>query len=124
MIPSTANSVKPQASKRLIRLFERMSDDDRKTLLDFAEFLAAREVDKANDILEPKPILRPAQESVVKALQRLSATYFMLDKAEMLNETSNLMAQHIMQGRAASEVIDELEVVFNKHYQKLRDSQS
>jgi hypothetical protein len=124
VIPITANSTKPQASKRLIRLFERLSDHDRKTLLDFAEFLAARADDKPHDIPEPKPISRPAQESVVKAVQRLSASYFMLDKAEMLHETSNLMAQHIIQGRATSEVIDELEVIFNKHYQKLRDRQS
>ena len=124
MIPITTNPPKPQASKRLIRLFERLSDRDRKTVLDFAEFLAARADDKPPGILEPKPIPRPAQESVVKAVQRLSASYFMLDKAELLNETSNLMAQHIMQGRATSEVIDELEVIFKKHYQKLRDRQS
>jgi hypothetical protein len=124
VIPITNNPTKPHASKRLVRLFERLSDHDRKTLLDFAEFLATRADDKPHGIPEPKPIPRPAQESVVKAVQRLSASYFMLDKAEMLHETSNLMAQHIMQGRATSEVIDELEVIFNKHYQKLRDRQS
>jgi hypothetical protein len=124
VIPITTNPTKLQASKRLIRLFERLSDHDRRTLLDFAEFLAARADDKPAGIPEPKPIPRPAQESVVKAVQRLSASYFMLDKAEMLHETSNLMAQHIMQGRPTSEVIDELEVIFNKHYQKLQDRQS
>jgi hypothetical protein len=43
----------------------------------------------------------------------------MLDKAKMLNETSALMAQHIMQGRDAEEVIDELEQVFATHYERL-----
>ena len=48
----------------------------------------------------------------------------MLDKAELLNETSVLMTQHIMQGRPADEVIDELEHVFLNHYQKLRDDRA
>jgi hypothetical protein len=60
---------------------------------------------------------------VVKAIKRLSESYFMLDKDHMINETSALMAQHIMQGRAAAEVIDELEAVFSRHYQKRLEEQ-
>jgi hypothetical protein len=52
-------------------------------------------------------------------MKRLSATYHMLDKSKLLNETSALMAQHVMQGRPAHEVIDELEVVFELHYRRL-----
>ena len=43
----------------------------------------------------------------------------MLDKAAMLNETSMLMTQHIMHGRAAADVIDELEDLFEQQYRKL-----
>lgn len=43
----------------------------------------------------------------------------MLDRSKLLNETSALMAQHVMQGRSAVEVIDELEVVFQTHYEKV-----
>jgi len=34
------------------------------------------------------------------------------------------MAQHIMQGRPASDVIDDLEVLFLDQYRKLSDKQS
>ena len=56
---------------------------------------------------------------MVKAIRRLSATYPMLDKSKMLNQTSSLVAQHVMQGRETKAVIDELEVVFESHYRKL-----
>jgi hypothetical protein len=47
----------------------------------------------------------------------------MLDKAKLLNETSALMAQHVMQGRPAEEVIDELEIVFEMHYRRYADKE-
>ena len=43
----------------------------------------------------------------------------MLDRSKMLNETSSLMTQHVLNGRAATEVIDELEIMFKRHYEKL-----
>ena len=43
----------------------------------------------------------------------------MVDRATLLNETSSLMSQHLMQGRAAVEVIDELETLFEKRYHAL-----
>ena len=42
----------------------------------------------------------------------------MLDKATLLNDTSRLMTEHILQGRDKIEVIDELETLFLQHYQK------
>ena len=116
-------SVKPKRGadgKMLLEMFEQLSEQDRKTLMDFAEFLAARVEQSTQDkVPEPKITPRPKEESVVKAIQRLSKTYFMLDKAAMLNETSVLMAQHIMHGRAAADVIDELESLFEQQYRKL-----
>jgi hypothetical protein len=41
----------------------------------------------------------------------------MLDKSKLLTDTSGLVTQHIMQGRPHVEVIDELEVIFTRHYQ-------
>jgi hypothetical protein len=35
-------------------------------------------------------------------------------------EASQFMAQHALEGRPAHEVIDELEAVFARHYQKMR----
>jgi len=103
---------------RLIEFFRRLPAAQAEQLIEFAEFLATRHaIEPAATAIEPIP--RPAQESVVKAIQRLAATYPMLDRRKMLNATATLMAQHVMQGRAAAEVIDELEIVFRRHYEAL-----
>jgi hypothetical protein len=101
--------------KRLRRLFQSLPQVERDTLLAFAEFLASR-VETEVVAQEPLAISRPPTESVVAAIKRLSATYPMLDKATMLNDTSALMSQHVLTGRPAAEVIDELEALFAKHY--------
>ncbi len=120
-------------SQRLVALFSLLSAEDQATLLSFAEFLAGRtelslpavtpSVDKAEPVPEPKQIPRPDDERVVQAVKRLSKSYFMLDKREMLGVTSDLMTQHILQGRDAREVIDELETIFQEQYRKLQQEQ-
>jgi hypothetical protein len=102
--------------KRLRRLFHELPRAEQETLLAFAEFLHSRAQPQANT-LSVQDIPRPPQESVVGALKRLAATYPMLDKSLLLNETSPLMSQHVLQGRPAHAVIDELEALFSKHYQ-------
>lgn len=67
----------------------------------------------------PADIPRPESESVVAAIRRLSQTFPMLDKEALLHETSALMTAHLMQGRGAVEVIDELEIVFRRHYERV-----
>ena len=68
---------------------------------------------------EPQVIPRPENESVVAAIKRLTATYPMLDKPQLLNETSALMTKHVMQGVGVVEVIDELEDLFLRFYNEL-----
>jgi hypothetical protein len=114
-----ATSKKSSPQVRLGKLFKSLPEAEQRMLLEFAEFLASRAEATPLRIEDPKPIPRPEQESVIKAMRRLSTTYHMLDKSKMLNETSALMAQHVMQGRDAVEVIDELEVVFEAHYKRL-----
>jgi hypothetical protein len=70
---------------------------------------------------EPDTITRPAQETVVGAIKRLSLSYHMLDRRRMLDETSSLMAAHVLNGRPARDVIDELEALFARHYDAYRD---
>jgi hypothetical protein len=70
-------------------------------------------------IAEPEPIERPASETVVGALKRLSKTYPMLDKSLMLSATSDLVAKHILQGTETAEAIDALEEIFREHYRQL-----
>lgn len=119
---------------RLNKLAARLPESGRQTLVDFAEFLCSRQQMAAPGavtpesvvpppapvIEDPQPIPRPEEESVIKALKRLAATYPMLDKQKMLNETSDLVTQHVIMRREAREVIDELEAVFARCYEEYR----
>lgn len=105
--------------KRLLRLFRALEEPEQDTLLAFAEFLnVERQPARPSELPRPESIPRPDKESVVGAIRRLSKSYFMLDKGRMLNETSSLMTQHVMQGRSAEEVVDDLEKVFRRHYEE------
>jgi len=104
--------------RRLLRLFRALADDRRAGLLDYAEYLQSRALPAAPPVSQiPADIPRPARESVVKAIKRLRATYPMLDRAKLLHETSALMTQHLVHGKAAADVIDELETLFRNLYQ-------
>ena len=114
-----------KSTKKLLDLYRQLPDDVAQQLLDFAEFLASRLADHAEhgkevlEIFPPENITRPEKESVVVAVKRLSATYPMINKDKLLDETSSLVTQNMLQGRDAVEVIDELEVIFKKHYEIL-----
>lgn len=113
--------------RRLTRIFRSLGLEDRSTLLRFAEFLAADSpVPGAAEqpLSEPKHLPRPAKESVVGAIKRLSLSYHMLDRSDMLNETSSLMAAHVLKGRPARDVIDELETLFARYYAEYRDKKA
>lgn len=117
------------AEQQLTELFQQLAAADQATLLAFAAFLASRGM--ARDVAvktepvsipEPGIIERPAGESVVGALKRLSRSYPMLDKTEMLSATSDLVAMSIMQGSDPVGVIDELEEIFRTHYEQLKSA--
>ena len=109
--------------QRLLGLFRQLSEQDRATLLSFARYLAQEasaletsEPGPGERWTEPLAIERPRQETVVAAMRRLRATYPMLDKGAMLHETSTLVSAHVLQGRPATQVIDELETLFETRY--------
>ncbi len=120
---------------RLQAILDCLPPADAEALLAFGEFLAARNpiADSGDDSggdyretppaplpkAEPEPIPRPDQETVMQALKRLSTTYPMLDRKKLLDSTSTLVMQHLVTGRERIEVIDELEVVFRREYEKL-----
>ena len=110
------------AEKKILTIFKKLSEADRESLQAFGEFLLSRQqVQTVDDIREPQHTPRGENESVVAALKRLSASYPMLDKPQLLNESSTLMTQHVMQGRDANEVIDDLEALFDRFYRELLD---
>lgn len=123
MLPGISPQSGSAAEKRLRKLFREMSQQDQAALLRFAEYLVASPTavtEVMRDFPLPEQIERPAQESVVKAIKRLVATYPMIERDRLLNETSNLMSAHVIQGKPAVEVIDALEALFHRHYQELK----
>ena len=111
-----------KAQRKLIKLFSQLDEARQLQLLDFAEFLTSKssEAPEQAQQQEEKPVLlpRPEQESVIAAIKRLSKSYSMLSKDDMLHETSDLMSSHVLKGRPAEEVIDDLEILFVTHYEK------
>lgn len=118
----------PGHARRLLRCYRQLDDSGRAAVLAFAEFLLARARGGPTDASweaparrqrppAPQPEPRPAQETVVSAIKRLRRVYPMLDGSEMLTETSALMGAHVLQGRPAEAVIDELEALFAARYQ-------
>ena len=110
----------PKTLKSLEKVIAEMSGEGHKALLDYASFLAERYPAPTVLFTDPVPIPRGENESVVAGMKRLSETYPMIDKAQILHHASSLMGQHIMHGREANEVIDDLERLFEKQYEKER----
>lgn len=124
-LEGTGQADMKQKEKQLLNHFRKLSSEDARSLLSFAEFLAVRSLSAGpEESLQLNKIERPAEESVIAAIKRLSVSYPMLDKDRMLTETSALVAQHIMKGREANEVIDDLEQVFERHYATHHTTQS
>ena len=110
--------------KKLLRLFDDIGVNEQNTLLAFAEFLHSRVCEARKVPNTPQAIPRPPTESVVGAIKRLTATYPMLDQARLLNETSALMTSHLMEGRLAKDVVDDLEGLFARHFEQWCNEQN
>lgn len=108
------------AERRLLQVWRSLPESGRASLTDYAEFLLQRQtVGPAVAAVSQTPvdIPRPSEESVIKAVRRLKATYPMLDyDHNLLNEVSAQMTRHIIHGEKANVVIDQLEVIFRQKY--------
>lgn len=105
--------------KKLITIFADLDKDDQNSLAAFAEFLLDKAKKEGRYQLEEQIIVeisRPKEEKVVAAIKRLSATYPMLPKDSLMNQTASLMSEHILKGRAAVEIVDELEILFKNRF--------
>lgn len=114
-------SMKP-AEKKLLKLYSKLTPEQQVTVLQFTEFLLEKglvDYSAAEPVPEPELIERPEQETVVAAIKRLTASYPMLDRDKLFNETSSLMTRHVMQGEDATIIIDELELLFQTKYRQL-----
>jgi len=112
-----------KSEKALLNIFASMDKVGQTSLIEYAEFIADRHPAEVTSAT-PLDIARPNTENVVAAIKRLSTTYAMLDKQALLHETSTFMMQHMMHGRGAVEVIDDMEIYFKQQYEQycLRES--
>jgi len=106
---------------RLSEIVAKLGEQERRSLLDYAEFLLQRQQESGeNEPVtapeEPQLQPRPESESVVAAIKRLTRSYPMLEKQSLFSGTSELMSAHLLQGRDAEEIIDELEALFQQYY--------
>jgi hypothetical protein len=102
----------------LLTAFDRLDEAQQDALLDFAGMLAARDDGSAPAVTQRGPEPRPADESVVAAIKRLTRAYPAAGRRRLMGPVSMLMAQHALQGRVVAEVIDELEVLFARHHEQ------
>ena len=114
-----------KSEKQLLEVWRKLSDTDQQTVQNFSEFLLSQSgaAEEESIPAEPLDIARPTEESVMAAIKRLTNTYPMINKDNMLNETSSLVAAHVIQGKDAVEVIDELEIVFRRHYELVKQGE-
>lgn len=105
---------------RLLGAWRRLDADRRVALLEFAEFLAARaKVPRSAHV----STLRPEGESVVHAVRRLNGSYPMLDRGPLVRPVGDLLSEHLVDGRAAVAVIDDLEALYAAAYAAFLKSQ-
>lgn len=107
--------------RRLLELYNELDQQGQTMLQNYAEFLRAQAGNTTSGVKakqRPKQIPAPENETVIAALKRLSESYYMLDRSKLLDSSSMLMAQHVMQGRDAADVIKELEADFVAKYEQ------
>ena len=137
MIGNFPPVVGTKQERKLLKCFKSLSEENQQTLIKFAKFLAdndqgsegsaekSEQNEKSNKenstsvVSTPNPIERPTKESVIKAIKRLNKTYPMIDKSTLLDRTSGLMTEHLLKGRDAVSVIDELESMFELAYKEV-----
>lgn len=122
----------PQGNKQereLIKLFKTLDSVNKQSLFSYAEFLQQRSAEDTENIdeeealaTEPLDIPRPENESVIKGIKRLTTNYPMVDKESILHPIAALMTSHMVSGKKAEDVIDELEDLFNQEYQKTNNN--
>ncbi len=98
----------------LLAAFEQLDARQQDMLMEFAATLAVRDEAPVSAAKRPEP--RPAEESVVAAIKRLTRVYPGAERRRLMGPVSMLMAQHALHGRPAAEVIDELEALFERQH--------
>ena len=109
-------------SDQLLKIYSGLPAEQANTLFEFALFLATKthtEPPKTKPVVsEPLGIPRPDKESIIGAIKRLKKNYPMLDSDKLMNDTQNILTQHLLKGKALLECVEEVEQIFLSHYEK------
>jgi hypothetical protein len=103
---------------RLVELWERLDPEARRTLVEYAEFLAVRAGGAAAPV---DPPARVPGETVLQAVNRLNRSYPGLRRTALMQPVGELLAQHMVDARAAEEVIDALEALYAQAHAERAD---
>jgi hypothetical protein len=115
------NNIKTKArsGQALLELYESLDEERKLSLCDFADFLYDKGGPVIKHVPAPEDAPRPEVETVVGAVKRLKGKYHMIESMSVFSEASALMTEHMVKGRDAVEVIDDMEVLFEKAYKQL-----
>ena len=94
---------------RLVAVLEQLDEGECRTLVEYAEFLVSR---REAQPIAPRVAARPAGETVLHAIKRLNGSYPGLRRVALMQPVGELLSQHMVDGRAAKEVIDHLEALY------------
>jgi len=106
-------------ARALNKIFDSLDKARQDSLFDFAEFLQSKGGLVKTELGEPIAIPRPESETVVGAIKRMKESYPMIDSMKVFAVASNLMTDHMVKGRDAMEVIEEIENLFEETYRKM-----
>jgi hypothetical protein len=115
----SVNNIMSRDTENLIKIFETLDAERQKSLLEFAGFLQSKGNLVAKEVAEPIESPRPDNETVVGAIKRLKSSYPMIDSMKVFSSASELMTEHMIKGRDADEVIDEMERIFEDFYAEI-----
>ncbi len=101
---------------RLVMLLESLDATGLRTLVEHAESLVSRREVQAHS---PSVAPRPSGENVVQAIRRLNGSYPGLRRAALMQPVGELLSQHMVDGRAVEEVIEDLEALYARAYADL-----
>jgi len=105
-----------EKEKKLLEYFRGIPETEQQGLLSYAEYLFQTKKKESTRPLSKQNIPRPENENVIQAIKRMTRTYPMIEPSEMMDKATTLMSQHLLHGRDAEEVINELEKIYNDKY--------
>ena len=110
---------KTLSSSAFLELYESLDETRQASLADYAQYLLDKHGSITKELPQQVDIPRPDEETVVGAIKRLKQTYPMIESMQVFSSASSLMTDHMIKGRVANEVINEMEKIFEDFYNEM-----